>query len=50
MQSERQYLTYFEWVTPNRSFDFPRSEGRLQAFISFRAKPEPPPQSAHVKR
>ena len=37
-------------VMPNPSIERTRSGGAGLAFISFWAKPAPPPQAAHVKR
>ena len=37
-------------VTPNPSIERTRSGGAGLAFISFWAKPAPPPRAAHVKR
>ena len=40
----------FHSETPNPSFERTRHGRSLQAFISFWAKPAPPPRAAHVKR
>ena len=40
----------FRAVTPNPSIERTRSGSAGLAFISFWAKPAPPPRAAHVKR
>ena len=40
----------FHTETPNPSIERTRSGGASLAFISFWAKPAPPPRAAHVKR